>query len=203
MTNRRERRCGTVQQRRPLAFFIAAEGEVFTRALIKQPRSARLVQPLPKIPLGYTFNKRQIAADLNGIMTDTFSKVQRSQVMRSVHSTGTGAEKKCEELLRSLKLTFRRHAANLPGRPDFILKASRVALFVHGCFWHAHKGCNNAALPSSNLTYWVQKIERNRKRDRRVRSTVVIWECKLRDFRSVSRRLLKLTAPTCDRKKLS
>ncbi|MBZ5664807.1 MAG: DNA mismatch endonuclease Vsr [Acidobacteriia bacterium] len=122
--------------------------------------------------------------------------------MRSVHSTGTGAEKKCEALLRSLKLSFRRHAAHLPGRPDFILGDCRLALFVHGCFWHAHKGCNNATLPSSNTGYWHRKIDRNRKRDRRVCEalrkigwrTAVIWECKLRNADSVARRLLKLAS---------
>src|ERR1700675_2178391 len=92
--------------------------------------------------------------------------------MRSVHSTGTSAEKKCEVLLRSLKLPFKRHAAGLPGRPDFILKAPRLALFIHGCFWHAHKGCKRAILPTSNADYWNLKIGRNRKRDRRVREAL-------------------------------
>jgi len=135
-------------------------------------------------------------------MTDTFSKSARSQIMRSVHSTGTGAERKCEALLRSLRLPFRTHAVDLPGRPDLVLEDCRLALFVHGCFWHAHKGCRNATLPSSNADYWRQKIERNRKRDRRVREvlrkggwrTAVIWECKLRDLDSIARRLLKLTS---------
>lgn len=134
-------------------------------------------------------------------MSDTFTKAQRSEIMRSVHSVGTGAEAKCEALLRSLKLTYRLHAADLPGRPDFVLKGSRLALFVHGCFWHAHKGCKNAVLPSSNIDYWSRKIDRNRKRDRRVRDalrkagwhTAIIWECKLKDVESVARRLLKLT----------
>jgi DNA mismatch endonuclease (patch repair protein) len=143
-------------------------------------------------------------------MADTFSKTERSRIMRSVHSRGTGAEKKCEALLRSLRLRYRQHAANLPGRPDFVLRASRLALFVHGCFWHAHDGCKNANPPSSNIEYWNQKIERNRKRDRRVRDalrkagwrTAVIWECKLGDAESVARRLMKLTASNRAGKKL-
>lgn len=90
-------------------------------------------------------------------MTDTFSKSARSQIMRSVHSTGTSAEKKCEALLHSLKLSFRRNAAHLPGRPDFILRDCHLALFVNGCFWHAHQGCENATLPSSNTAYWASK----------------------------------------------
>lgn len=137
-------------------------------------------------------------------MADTFTKLERSQIMRAVHSTGTSAESKCEVLLRSLKLPFKQHADDLPGRPDFILRASKLALFVHGCFWHAHKGCKSATLPSSNVDYWVRKIDRNRRRDRRVREalrkagwrTAVIWECKLRDGESVTSRLLKLTSPS-------
>jgi|SRR5437764_9056304 len=141
-------------------------------------------------------------------MSDTFTKAERSEIMRSVHSTGTNAEKKCEALLRSLKLRFLQHVSDLPGKPDFLLKDSRLAVFVHGCFWHSHKACKGAVLPTSNVDYWTPKIERNRKRDRRVRDalrkdgwrTAVIWECKLRDADSVASRLLRLTS--AGRKKL-
>jgi DNA mismatch endonuclease, patch repair protein len=137
---------------------------------------------------------------------DTFTKAERSRIMRSVHSTGTTAENQCEALLRSLKLKFSKHPPDLAGRPDFLLKGFRLVIFVHGCFWHAHKGCKHARLPTSNVTYWVQKIGRNRRRDRRVRDelrkagwrTAVIWECRLRNTASVASRLLKLTS----RKKL-
>jgi DNA mismatch endonuclease (patch repair protein) len=141
-------------------------------------------------------------------MADTFTRTKRSDIMRSVHSTGTSAEKRCEIALRSLKIRYRRHAAELPGCPDFVLTASGLALFVHGCFWHAHKGCKNSTLPSSNVDYWSRKIERNRKRDRRVRDalrsagwrTAVIWECKLRNLPLVACRLGRLAAS--GRKKL-
>ncbi len=143
-------------------------------------------------------------------MADTFSRSERSQIMRSVRSTGTGAERKCERLLRSLKLRFRRQSNDLPGRPDFVLPDCNLALFVHGCFWHAHNGCKSSTLPTSNLDYWTGKIGKNRRRDRRVREelrkggwrTAVIWECKLRNINSVSRRLLKLTQMVGRRKKL-
>jgi DNA mismatch endonuclease (patch repair protein) len=134
-------------------------------------------------------------------MSDTFPKSQRSQIMRSVRPTGTGAEQRCEAVLRSLKIKFTRNAANLPGKPDFVLKSSRLVVFVHGCFWHSHTGCKNAVPPTSNIEYWTQKLARNRRRDRRVLQairklgwrTAVIWECKLKDADSVTRRLLKLT----------
>ncbi len=139
-------------------------------------------------------------------MVDIFTKAERSQIMRAVPSTGTTAENKCEALLRTLKLKFSKHPPSLTGRPDFLVEDSRLAIFVHGCFWHAHEGCKHATLPTSNVTYWVQKIGRNRRRDRRVRDklrkagwrTAVIWECKLRNTASVASRLLKLTS----RKKL-
>jgi len=105
-------------------------------------------------------------------MADIFTKAKRSQIMRAVRSTGTTAEKKCEALLRAVKLKFSSHPPGLAGRPDFTLKGSRIAIFVHGCFWHAHSGCKHAALPTSNVPYWKQKIERNRRRDRRVRDAL-------------------------------
>jgi DNA mismatch endonuclease (patch repair protein) len=122
--------------------------------------------------------------------------------MRSVRSTRTGAERKCEAVLRSLKLKFSQHAPDLPGKPDFLLKEFRLAIFVHGCLWHAHNGCKSAKLPTSNVDYWSRKIDGNRRRDRRVRDalrkagwrTAVIWECKLRNADSVANRLLRLSA---------
>src|SRR5271156_5192136 len=134
-------------------------------------------------------------------MSDTFSKSQRSRIMRSVRSTGTSAEQRCEAVLRSLKIKFARNAANLPGKPDFVLKSSRLVVFVHGCFWHSHAGCKNAAAPTSNIEYWSGKLARNRGRYKQVRQairklgwrTAIVWECKLKDADSVSRRLLKLT----------
>ena len=109
---------------------------------------------------GGTRSQRSLRSSELPRMSDTFSKAERSDIMRAVHSTGTGAEKKVELLLRSLRLRYRRHAPDLPGKPDFVLTAQRLALFVHGCFWHAHTGCKSATLPTSNVIYWAQKIGR-------------------------------------------
>jgi DNA mismatch endonuclease (patch repair protein) len=164
------------------------------------PSPIHFLRTTQRIATSVILATREVGRPRSHVMADTFSKSQRSQIMRAVHSKGTGAENRCEALLRSLKLAFTRHA-DLPGQPDFILRASNLALFVHGCFWHAHKGCENAALPTSNVAYWVQKIDRNRRRDRRVREalrkagwrTAVIWECRLRNADSVASRLLMLT----------
>lgn len=133
-------------------------------------------------------------------MADTFSRMQRSGIMRCVRTSGTSAEQSCEKLLRSLRIPYIKQFRGLPGRPDFLLRECNVALFVHGCFWHLHKGCKNAEMPRTNIDYWERKLGGNRRRDRRVRGelramgwrTAVIWECKLSNTASVARRLLKL-----------
>lgn len=143
-------------------------------------------------------------------MVDTFSPLQRSRIMRAVKSEGTTTEKRCEVLLRTLRIRFRKHVDTLPGRPDFFCRDANLAIFVHGCFWHGHKDCKHAALPTSNTKYWQKKISGNRRRDERVRKelrrqgyrTAVFWECKLQNSELVSRRLLRLAAPTVPRKKL-
>jgi DNA mismatch endonuclease (patch repair protein) len=120
--------------------------------------------------------------------------------MRSVHSAGTSAERIFEQVLHGLGVRAQRQPGSLPGRPDFVFQRLRLAIFVHGCFWHGHSGCENSTLPLSNVDYWRGKIDRNRKRDRRVRDalrkagwrTYVVWECKLKNSESVARRFRRL-----------
>jgi DNA mismatch endonuclease (patch repair protein) len=143
-------------------------------------------------------------------MVDTFSRRQRSKIMRAVRSSGTSPEKTCEHLMQIARIRYRKHPKNLPGHPDFILPNVGVAVFVHGCFWHGHKGCEHSSLPSSNVKYWTEKIGRNQRRDRRVLRwlrkagwrTAVLWECKLWNSESITRRLLKLSQPLSGGKKL-
>lgn len=156
------------------------------------------------------FFGRNFPASVQASQMDVFSKEERSRIMRSVRSKGTGPENCCRQLLRSLKLRFRSQSAGLPGRPDFILYDYKVALFVHGCFWHGHRDCKGAQLPATNASYWLRKIENNSRRDQRARRalrkmgwrTVVFWECQLKNVDLVARRLLKLATGRCIRKKL-
>ena len=60
---------------------------------------------------------------------------------------------------------WRMHAADLPGKPDFVFDANRLAIFVDGCFWHGCPRCRN--IPASNRAFWEHKINGNRRRDRR------------------------------------
>ena len=84
---------------------------------------------------------------------------------------------------------FRLHRKDLPGRPDIVLPRYRAVVFVHGCFWHAHKDCSRGVPPSSNTEWWVKKLDRNINRDRRNREdleaagwrVLVVWQCQLQD----------------------
>jgi DNA mismatch endonuclease (patch repair protein) len=80
---------------------------------------------------------------------------------------------------------FRLHRKELPGRPDLVFARYRLAVFVHGCFWHRHAGCANCTTPKTRPEFWQRKFQRNVERDRRACEqlerqgwrTVVIWEC--------------------------
>lgn len=118
--------------------------------------------------------------------------------MRAVKSADTSPELAVRRLLHSMGFRYRLHAKNLPGKPDIVFPGKRKVIFVHGCFWHGH-GCRRGArVPKANREYWLQKILRNKSRDKRHSvalkrlgwRTLIIWECQI----SRSQRLLeKLT----------
>ncbi|MGH9452436.1 MAG: very short patch repair endonuclease [Terriglobia bacterium] len=123
--------------------------------------------------------------------------------MRLVRSKDTKPELVVRKLLYRLGFRFRIHASYLPGKPDVILTRAKLAIFVHGCFWHRHrKGCRLTRLPKSRLEYWRPKLERNRARDtlnrRKLRRlgwrVAVIWECQISDRDWLERRLKDLAA---------
>lgn len=139
-------------------------------------------------------------------MTDVYSRAKRSEVMRRVRATGGGLEQRVFELARAAGARLRRNAKGLPGAPDLVAPAPRVAVFVHGCFWHQHACPRGARQPSSNVDYWRAKLERNVRRDRRVArelraqswTVVTVWECQLAHPERVRRRLLRYLAPAVD-----
>lgn len=115
--------------------------------------------------------------------------------MASIRTRGTAPELKLRSALRSVGLPFRVNHPGLPGRPDIVLMRPRVAVFVHGCFWHQHHACGRARVPRTNRAYWRRKFRDNRARDarkaRRLRrhgwSVRVIWECSARDDARLAR----------------
>ena len=100
-------------------------------------------------------------------MTDVFTSKRRSEIMSRIRGRDTKPELLLRKLLKASGLRVLRHVASLPGTPEFVLPKEKIVLFVHGCFWHAHKGCARSRLPSSNRRFWVRKLDGNRRRDQR------------------------------------
>jgi DNA mismatch endonuclease, patch repair protein len=109
--------------------------------------------------------------------------------MSRVGSENTAPEMLVRKTAHALGLRFRLHRNDLPGTPDLVFPKHRIALFIHGCFWHRHTRCKRASMPKSQTIYWTRKFERNVARDRRVIAElkalawwpVVIWECQTKD----------------------
>src|SRR5260370_23910401 len=127
-------------------------------------------------------------------MTKTKSRtsrvsVDRSAVMRAVKSRDTGPERAVRAMLREIAPGYRLHRADLPGKPDIVYVGRKLAIFVHGCFWHGHDCARGARMPKANADYWRAKIARNRARDSRALAAIeamgwralVIFQCELTD----------------------
>jgi len=118
--------------------------------------------------------------------------------MGRVRQRGTSAEQVVAAMLRDLGLAYRRNVRRLPGAPDFANQRGRWAVFVNGCFWHAHKGCVKATVPTANRDFWLEKFEQNRRRDARAVKALrnrrfrvfIIWECELAQATSRLERLV-------------
>lgn len=118
-------------------------------------------------------------------MADTVSKEQRSLNMSLIRSKETKPEVFVRSVLHRLGFRFRKNVKNLPGKPDIVLPKYKTAIFVHGCFWHQHKGCKRATIPKSNIGYWIPKLKGNIERDAQHKADLeihgwnvaIIWEC--------------------------
>ena len=93
-------------------------------------------------------------------MTDVFSAEKRSSVMRQVKGRNTTPELTVRRALTKLGARFRLHRKDLPGAPDIVLPGRKLAIFVHGCFWHGHDCARGARQPKANADYWRGKIGR-------------------------------------------
>ena len=120
-------------------------------------------------------------------MADRLSKEERSELMSHIRSTNTKPEVALRRALWRRGFRYRVNVKNLPGSPDIVLPKHRTVVFVHGCFWHAHKGCKIYHLPQTNTEFWLAKVTRNQERDQEVWrqleakgwSVVIVWECEL------------------------
>lgn len=140
-------------------------------------------------------------------MKDRLTKARRSWNMSRIKGKNTGPEKVVRSLLHRMGYRFRLHVKDLPGKPDIVLPRYRTVIFVHGCFWHRHRGCRNCTTPTNNREFWVNKLEGNVERDRLHTRTlkklgwkvVVVWECEVEEKpTAVARRFVRLgRAATC------
>jgi DNA mismatch endonuclease, patch repair protein len=120
-------------------------------------------------------------------MTDVLTAAQRQFNMSRIRGRDTKPEMLVRQGLHARGLRYRLHDRKLPGRPDLVFPRYGVAVFVHGCFWHAH-GCTLSKLPATQRDFWKTKLEGNAARDRRAIDALqtagwrvlVIWECALR-----------------------
>lgn len=121
-------------------------------------------------------------------MSDCLTPEQRHHVMAAIHSASTEPELKLRRSLWCLGYRYRVNDRRLSGTPDIVLPKYRTAIFVHGCFWHGHKGCKFYTVPKTNTVFWAAKIARNQERDQEVWrqleakgwSVIIVWECQLK-----------------------
>jgi len=144
------------------------------------------------------------------VSTDVFTPEKRSAVMSRIRaSANRDTELRMIALFKRHGITGWRRNARVFGRPDFIFRRERLAVFVDGCFWHRHRGCKFAYTPKSRLEFWVRKFDSNVARDRLVARTlrqagwrvIRIWECDLTTTRrgrviNRLRREFERTAPS-------
>jgi DNA mismatch endonuclease (patch repair protein) len=119
---------------------------------------------------------------------DNLSVQQRSDQMRLISARDTRPEMIVRRAVYRMGYRYRLHDRSLPGTPDLVFSKRKEVIFVHGCFWHRHRGCRLARLPKSRTDYWEPKLSRNQERDTRSLASLkdlgwkvlTIWECELR-----------------------
>lgn len=130
-------------------------------------------------------------------MTDNLSPEDRSWNMSRIKNKNTRPEKTVRSALHKMGYRFRLHRKDLPGKPDIVLAKHKTVIFVHGCFWHQHKGCKYAYLPKTRVRFWKEKFKENYARDIRARKELkrmnwkskVVWECQTKKPPELNRKL--------------
>lgn len=129
-------------------------------------------------------------------MTDIKFPEERSWNMAAIRSKDTKPEVYLRKLLFAQGYRYRKNYKKIPGHPDIYLPKYRTAIFVHGCFWHRHRGCKYAYVPKSNIEFWKKKFQDNIERDVEVKSElgkmgikeVIVWECTVKEMKRNERR---------------
>ncbi len=129
---------------------------------------------------------------------DALTKLQRSALMSNVRSKDTTTELAVRGMIFSLGFRYRLHRVDLPGKPDLVFVSKRKIIFINGCFWHRHKGCKYSTTPKSNKIFWLEKFEKNIRRDKSNRielrslgwKILTVWQCELKKRDKLERRII-------------
>ncbi|GAO55234.1 very short patch repair endonuclease [Novosphingobium sp. MD-1] len=134
-------------------------------------------------------------------MADIVDTETRSRMMSGIRGKNTKPEMTVRRALHAMGYRYRLHARELPGKPDIVFRRRRLAIFVHGCFWHRHPdpSCKLARMPKSRVEFWEPKLEGNRARDGANVAALeamgwkvlLVWECQLGNMESLRKALLR------------
>jgi DNA mismatch endonuclease (patch repair protein) len=121
-------------------------------------------------------------------MADVHDKQTRSYNMSRIKGKDTKPEMVVRKFLFAHGYRYKLHDKKLPGKPDIVLPKYKTVIFVHGCFWHGHKGCKYYVVPKTKTKWWLNKISVNKVNDsKHIRAlrkegwqTLIIWECGLK-----------------------
>lgn len=119
---------------------------------------------------------------------DIHNKNQRSYNMSMIKGKNTKPEELVRKYLFANGFRYRKNDKRYVGHPDIVLPKYRTAIFVNGCFWHAHEGCKYFVKPLSNVDFWEEKFRQNVLRDQKqcekLRdlgwNVIIVWECELK-----------------------
>jgi len=133
-------------------------------------------------------------------MVDIISKAKRSWNMGRIKSGNTKPELIVRSFLHNKGYRFKLHKKTLPGKPDIVLHRHKTVIFVHGCFWHRHKGCPYAYTPKSRRSFWQKKFTENVQRDKKNKDQlkklkwkiVTVWECQTQKPKSLKKAVSKI-----------
>jgi DNA mismatch endonuclease (patch repair protein) len=120
---------------------------------------------------------------------DVHTPEQRSRNMAAIRSKNTQPEIVVRRLLCEMGLRYRLHRTDLPGKPDIVMPGRKVAIFVHGCFFHMHKCRYGRVVPATNAEFWHMKRSGNAARDKRNAKqlrrlgwkVLTFWECQTKE----------------------
>jgi DNA mismatch endonuclease (patch repair protein) len=119
---------------------------------------------------------------------DIKSPLERSKNMARIKDKNTGPEFFIRSLLHRKGFRYRTNYKTITGKPDIYFTKKKVAIFIHGCYWHRHEGCKYSYSPKSHVEFWENKFRDNICRDNYVKKilasdnirVLVIWECVIR-----------------------